>query len=330
VKLINSKDGLFFQWMMCLGIFGASLVGAVFEGMASFSMHWPSAIGGAIWATGVVLVVPTLELIGIGLGTLVWASSEMVVGWATGHYGLFGTTMEKYSSRFLNTLGVLLVGLSLVLYVSIKPSPAKNDNYSRALSSRISSKETFPEEFLEQPLLNGGATLIREERDPISKASDSETKHRTLGVFQALLIGLFSGFHLVPTERTIDHGGDSHPLHYMFSNSIGIITVSTLFMSMYLCSCKIFEKKCWMEPGLIFPGLASGCLWALGEMGRLLANQSLGLSVNFPIITTGKSLFASLLGVFVFKEIAGTQNYVLLFFALIATSAAVTCIVLSK
>ena len=47
-------------------------------------------LGGALWATGNITVVPIVKTIGLGIGLLVWGLVSMLVGWASGHFGIFG------------------------------------------------------------------------------------------------------------------------------------------------------------------------------------------------------------------------------------------------
>ena len=52
-------------------------------------------LGGALWATGSTLSVPVINLIGLSLGLLIWGSANMLMGWATGVFGLFVGSEHK-------------------------------------------------------------------------------------------------------------------------------------------------------------------------------------------------------------------------------------------
>lgn len=47
-------------------------------------------IGGVCWAIGNVTAVPIISTIGLGLGILIWGTTNCLVGWACGRFGLFG------------------------------------------------------------------------------------------------------------------------------------------------------------------------------------------------------------------------------------------------
>ena len=43
--------------------------------------------GGVIWATGNICVVPIVKAIGLSKGLLLWGSTNMLTGWASGRFG---------------------------------------------------------------------------------------------------------------------------------------------------------------------------------------------------------------------------------------------------
>jgi hypothetical protein len=138
VKRYETHDGMFYQWVMCAGIFLVGLivqllvfawpepgdrfdikpvntsmlpnfttaneteyldaVTAQLRGLELVSSRGDpysvkfmpmAAFGGFLWATGNTLSVPVINLIGLGLGILTWGSANMLMGWATGLFGLF-------------------------------------------------------------------------------------------------------------------------------------------------------------------------------------------------------------------------------------------------
>ena len=46
-----------------------------------------------------------INFIGLSMGLLIWGSTNMVVGWATGHFGLFGVDKDAIQYEYLNYLG---------------------------------------------------------------------------------------------------------------------------------------------------------------------------------------------------------------------------------
>jgi glucose uptake protein GlcU len=83
-------------------------------------------------------------------------------------------------------------------------------------------------------------------------------------------------------------------------------------------------------PQIIVPGLLSGGIWATAQCCWFIANAKLSLVVAFPLINLGPGLVGALWGVFVFGEIKGAKNYILLSIAFVLIAGAATMIVISK
>lgn len=98
VKAFETGDGMFFQWVMGASIF---IVGLVVN-LIRYGMTYPTVepfqpiamLGGFLWATGNITVVPIMSMIGIGLGMLTWGLCNMIVGWAVPNFGLFGLAAQ--------------------------------------------------------------------------------------------------------------------------------------------------------------------------------------------------------------------------------------------
>ena len=87
VKRVYTGDGMFFTLMMTAAVFYEGCFIQLWQGNPKFE---PVAmLGGALWATGNITVVPIVKTIGLGIGLLVWGLVSMLVGWASGHFGIF-------------------------------------------------------------------------------------------------------------------------------------------------------------------------------------------------------------------------------------------------
>ncbi|ROI16058.1 Transmembrane protein 144 [Anabarilius grahami] len=60
---------------------------------------------------GNITVVPIVKTIGLGLGLLIWASFNLLMGWASSRFGWFGIGAESVSKPVLNSCGA---GLCLI------------------------------------------------------------------------------------------------------------------------------------------------------------------------------------------------------------------------
>ncbi|PNI63350.1 TMEM144 isoform 11, partial [Pan troglodytes] len=81
LKKFDTGDGMFLQWVLCAAIW---LVALVVNLILRCPKFWPFAmLGGCIWATGNIAVVPIIKTIGLGLGILIWGSFNALTGWAS-------------------------------------------------------------------------------------------------------------------------------------------------------------------------------------------------------------------------------------------------------
>uniref|UniRef100_A0A672SKL9 Transmembrane protein 144a n=1 Tax=Sinocyclocheilus grahami TaxID=75366 RepID=A0A672SKL9_SINGR len=110
--------GMFFQWILCAAIWTVSLVVNIILDSPKF---WPLVmLGGAIWATGNITLVPIVKTIGLGLGLLIWASFNLLLGWASSRFGWFGIGAETVSKPVLNFCGAGLCLLGAIVFFFVK------------------------------------------------------------------------------------------------------------------------------------------------------------------------------------------------------------------
>ena len=113
VKKYETGDGIFFTFAMSLGIL---VVGLLMGFMQNEPLHFEplAAVGGVIFTLGNLLCPLVIQLIGLGLGLTMWDLSNMLMGWLTGHFGLFGVDPEISHKPLFNYSGLALACLSLV------------------------------------------------------------------------------------------------------------------------------------------------------------------------------------------------------------------------
>nr|XP_054755348.1 transmembrane protein 144 homolog [Lytechinus pictus] len=104
---------VFFQWIMCSGVWFVGLMINLFRSSPTF---YPlSMLGGFLWASGNVMVVPILKTIGLGPGLLIWSSANMISGWASGQFGWFGLNKDVLTRPTLNYIGFALAFMRTAL-----------------------------------------------------------------------------------------------------------------------------------------------------------------------------------------------------------------------
>eukprot|EP00397_Hematodinium_sp_SG-2012_P036357 GEMP01039240.1.p1 GENE.GEMP01039240.1~~GEMP01039240.1.p1 ORF type:complete len:359 (+),score=51.49 GEMP01039240.1:20-1096(+) len=292
VKKFDAGDGFFFQWILCIGIWVTGwicgciagwpdLTPSIREADGNGSQRWQilMILGGALWATGNVVVVPVIGAIGLGVGLCIWGTSNMICGWLSGITGAFGVPDERNElfdsgGLALNIVGAVFAIAAGIFYFLIEPDiDAKKDQKGE-----------------EQRETTGTSSTVDVDNEaPCEK------------------------------EETIEIQPSS--------NTFGILLCSTLVFFVY---CAVKKNKPVVNPKIILPAFVSGVMWAIAQIAWFYANDQLGFSTAFPIITSGPGAVGVLWGIFLFKEIKGTRNFIYLGCAFACIIAGGLMIVFSK
>uniref|UniRef100_A0A8D3CZI3 Transmembrane protein 144 n=1 Tax=Scophthalmus maximus TaxID=52904 RepID=A0A8D3CZI3_SCOMX len=289
IKRIETGDGMFYQWVNCAAIWVVSMVGNLM--LESPRFHPLAMVGGAIWATGNIAVVPIVKAIGLGLGILIWGSSSLLMGWASSRFGWFGITAQDVPRPILNYCGAGLCLLSGLIFFFVKADVELHTITESIplLLDRVSSYAPRSSEFW---------------IDRIGPKT-----RRFIGSLLAVLSGLLYGSSFTPIlyiksrsmcQESVFHGASDYDLDYVHAQCSGIFVTSTLYFAIY---CAAMKNRPRVYSGAILPGLLSGLMWSLATYCWFLANTYLSAVITFPIVTAGYGLVAALWGALVFKEI---------------------------
>jgi len=257
----------------------------------------------------------------------------MLMGWATGAFGLFGTKKDELTHPALNYAGVAIAVVALCLYTQIKASTSKSQqavDVEDGLSPlNLGSSSTKPPEDLRNPVAEDisaalpNAVLVEQEQQ-------TSGLPRPIGMLMAVASGLLYGNNFTPPQyMENNHVGPSsdHPLAYVFSHFTGIFAMSTFWFVAY---CAYMRSNPRINPRLVIPGFISGVMWAIANTCWFVANNSISRSVAFPIITSGPGIVSALWGVFVFGEIRGQRNLRMLSCSVVLSITGCVMIAISK
>ncbi|GAB1601687.1 transmembrane protein 144-like isoform X1 [Argonauta hians] len=321
VKQYDTGDGMFFQWVLCSGIF---LIG-LFINMYKQSIFYPLAmVGGVIWGTGNLCVVPILKTIGLSLGLCIWATVSLLMGWFSSRYGWFGTTPQIPNNKVMNHIALALAVLSGISYTLVK------SEVTSSKSTEVPYREVigYNEDILAPPFTASRPSVSESEKDSTYIDRLSPLKKRILGTVLAIFSGSLYGLNFVPAIYIQNnYHACKNGLDCVFAHYCGIYLTGSVYFTLYI----IYKRnKPVVYPKAILPGILSGMMWAVATACFFVANTILEEPVSFPIITSGPMLIASAWGVILFKEIKGTRNMVILFLAFTLTIATAVLAGLSK
>ncbi|CAG5124075.1 unnamed protein product, partial [Candidula unifasciata] len=333
---------MFFQWVLCSGIF---MVGVVVQLIQQSTFHPFAMIGGLIWTTGNLCVVPIFKTIGMGLGMSTWSTFGLIVGWATGRFGLFGTDPDKITNSAMNYVGVALAFGSILLYVLVKNEISGSTEVEVDVSDDvlIHAETSSINNSIQSSADGSNIIVFKRSSDPACTSPDiqgsddrmyienlSPVKKKIIGTALAIFSGILYGVQFTPATYVQENyvGASKNGLDYVFTHFCGIYATSCVYLFLY---CAVKANKPKVYPEVILPGIVSGIMWAIATSCWFIANAEISEAVSFPIVSTAPAAIASLFwGVIVFHEIKGVKNIIILLLAFCVMSAGAILAGLSK
>ncbi|KAI6243036.1 hypothetical protein M3Y99_00151600 [Aphelenchoides fujianensis] len=333
VKRFQPGDGLFSQFMMCLGIW---TVGFAVHAWTGFGEFYPLAmVGGILWCLGNLCAVPIIEELGLGLAVLLFSVTNCVVNYAVGTFGMFATTARPPAIFWLSLVGMALVvvGGILISFVKTKPSELMEEveRQSEDDGDSVPSARSSHGQLVER---NGKpAAMDDEEKDEKPKGGGKSSHARKgIALFAAVISGLFYGVVQVPIIAIQDNedvfpGAPKSGLPFIFSHYCGIFLVSFIAFLVY----SIIKKNSpSINPSVALPSFCSGLMWGTGMCLTIVCTQHLSQSITGPITAMVPGCVATLWSVFYFREIKGGRNLWFLWGAIAVTIAGAVAIGLSN
>jgi len=251
-------------------------------------------IGGSLWASGNMCVVPIVKTIGLGLGLLVWGSTSLITGFFVGKFGWFGVEHQKVYHDAMNWVGIVLIVCAMGIFFFIKPTLEKRE-YRQVGEKSGDIQGLVPEE----------------EEDSVLDRIPPQIKY-PLGVGLAVISGMLYGVNMLPMSLWVQAqkkaGNTPGTLDFVFSHFTGIYLYSSAVFIVYA----IYSRPPKIYPAAIFPSIVSGAMWGVAQCGLMSATQILGYAVGFPIGSAGPLLVSSTWSVVYFREIRGSKNLLLL------------------
>ncbi|XP_070553814.1 transmembrane protein 144-like isoform X2 [Ptychodera flava] len=343
VKKFESGDGMFFQWIVVSAIWVVGLIVNMIRHVPTF--HPLAMLGGFLWATGNVTVVPVIKTIGLGLGLCIWGSLNLLMGWTSGRFGWFGLKPEIPSNQLLNYLGVGFAVFRVIGFLLIKSdgtnlSESKVTAAGQLENNKTGHSDNQYDEFqslLEKSIADQHVQVHGQQQSSPEIGSDdaswvdklSPLWKRIVGCSLSVVAGCLYGLNFAPCIWIQDNvdGASKNGLDYVFAHFCGIYVTGTAYFIIY---CIVMKNKPKIFPKLILPAMVSGGMWGIAQSAWFIANFTLEEAVSFPIITTGPGIIAALWGVLVFKEIKGKRNLIVLMISFVITITGAVLSGLSK
>jgi len=349
-KATATGDGVLFSLFMSSGIF---LVGAIYHLIQCAATSCPSftslsALGGALWATSNLLTIPCCRLLGVGRTMIVWGCIEMLTGWMTARFGLFGLKPQVVTSNAMNYTGVVLGIISIIILSYAAPPSSdyktttltdnknnNNDNNSESEHQRLLQPRppSLPVVITSKNLegdTNDASIFAENGYDCTARLSPS--RKYQFGIILCIIAGILSGSMFTPVQFAIDHAYPNASLRlsdHMFAHFTGILTAQIMYFLIYVITLRSKGLPPWASSDIGLPGFASGVLWGLAAVAWFVANENLTLVIAFPLVTLGPGIVSMAIGAAFFGEVKEGTQAILLCAAIVFFGAAATLIGLS-
>ncbi|XP_076468464.1 transmembrane protein 144-like isoform X2 [Babylonia areolata] len=287
-------------------------------------------------------VVPIFKTIGMALGMCIWGMFNLLGGWASGRFGWFWIDPQVPKHEALNYAGVALAVSSTVIYTFVKntvttPAIEFEVEFEQPTETQplITHRTQSSINTVESPKVDKDS-INTVESPKVDKSSQSVFERwppvykKIVGVALSVISGFMYGICFAPSIHVQDRvkGASQNSLDYVFAQYCGIFLTSSVYFVVYTAWKR---NKPQVYPEVILPALVGGVMWAIATGCWFVANKALSEPVAFPIVSTIPGAIASLFwGVFVFKEIKGIRNILILLVAVTITAAGAILAGISK
>jgi len=311
-------DGMMFVWVFSSGVLTTGII-AMF--IAGFVFEYTGLIGGSLWATGNLCVIPIVKLVGLGIGLLLWGSTSLVTGFLVGKFGLLGVEKDFIPHTGLNWAGITLVVVAMALFFFIKPT-LENDEAATPLLPDSPNLDKYQIQVAKDPTPSSVSIW---DRLPVRFKP-------LIGSALAVGSGLLYGVNMVPMTLWVQRETKAHnnvappALQFVFSHFIGIYLYTTVVFLVY-CVAKRNSPQVFSQS--VLPAYISGAMWGIAQCGLMSATAELGFTTGFPIGSAGPLVVSSLWSVLYFREIRGRKNILLLLGSFVLIGVGITLLSVS-
>lgn len=336
IKKFETGDGLTFQLASAIGLWSIGVIINCIRDLPKF--YFLPMLGGFFFTTANAKMVPIIKTIGIGMGTSIRATIGIIVGWANARFGIFDAKPEPPADPILNIVGVVFSLAGAVFFIFVKPQQAvvpTSESDSLLSNDRVnahiiqSDYEAIPSN-IDERLNDNDYFLERSDNEGKKFLKNlSPLKKRIIGLSLSITAGIFVGCTYAPYLYVVDRYDEAsqNGLDYIFSMYTGALFTSLIYFIVY---CIIRKNRPYVNIKSIIPGFVNGWIWGVGVCCFLFSNSVLSQAITFPIACGTQTLVGVLFGVFLYREIYGRRNFIILSLGFVANVVGTTLCAVSK
>jgi glucose uptake protein GlcU len=130
-----------------------------------------------------------------------------------------------------------------------------------------------------------------------------------IGILLAVIGGGLAGVQTIPATLYMQEHRNVASSAVVFPQCLGIWAASSMIYLLYGGFAKIRNWK--VQHSVIRPSYFAGCIWGIGFYMMVTGIHSLGYAIGYTLDAVGPIVVASILSIFVFKEIQGRRQLIL-------------------
>jgi len=336
---------IIFNSFVCFGVVTSSLLVMPFFSIipnADLKFNILGCFSGALFVGAILCSFLAIPHLGLAMAQGIWGGSALMVAFLWGVLGPspVGAAPSSWSGSLIGVTFLMIGILGMVYHESlsekicgstddtndantarqplVQNSVATVDiNYLDNLENEVDTNYNTDNEQAQQSRTTSISknNSNNNNNDNDNDSSSNSSKNRLLGIFYALLTGVFGGSVNVPSTLTKIYGTPLNGIETLPCFGLGALVVGLLVPLIYF---KLVDTNALQSTGgihfktLWLPGLISGSVWNIGNICSVYANSHISFAVAQPLMQCAL-LVSGILGIFVFKEITGVKRIVTFF-----------------
>ena len=191
----DPKDGMFFQFNMCIGVFVTGML-YTYTLRGAPPLQPFAMLGGAMWAIGNASCPFIIRTIGMGLGLSIWGTANMLTGWSSAHFGILWVTAQPVAHPGLNALGAAVAVVAILVYAQVKNKDPSEQTSNAPIASWRQARKSYDDVLLAGSIQDSGG--------------GGGSGSKLVGIAVSIVAGILFGACFNPPQHAQDQAGLLH------------------------------------------------------------------------------------------------------------------------
>lgn len=259
-------------------------------------------LSGCLFVGAVCFTFLAIPRLGLAMASSVWSGCALITAFAWGVAGPspVGSTPKSWAGSVLAVVLLLMGILGIVFHEQIATRVCGASKGEQELVKNST-------DFQDASVTDDDLAKVLEACQPLLAQTPKDSSH-VVGLCLAFLSGVLGGSVNVPSTMSQRYGTALNGVETLLSFGIGTFLSNGLLMITFFVMPKARDQTNGIAcRSLLLPGIISGSMWIIGNVCSIYAKTGISVAVAQPLLQCSL-LFSGMLGIFVFKEIAGVAR----------------------